>query len=197
MNPRISLAIALFIIADGRAMAQDVAPGGAGERDPVLRLEGGGPLSPVSAVAFGPGGGVLYEAGWDKVVRVWRREARTGRFTPDPASTLRVPIGPGDAGVLLGLAVSPDGAWLATGGNAVVPEGAGFRQNGLIVPRRSLSDPSAQGVIYLFDLRATPPACHQLRGHHGPVQALAFARTPVSRPALLLSAADEPGEGGK
>src|SRR4051794_41983875 len=98
MNPRISLAIALLILADGRAMAQDVAPGGAGERDPVLRLEGGGPLSPVSAVAFGPGGGVLYEAGWDKVVRVWRREAGTGRCTPDRAAPLRGPMRPGAGG---------------------------------------------------------------------------------------------------
>src|SRR5262245_25265768 len=140
MNPRISLAVASLILFAGPARGQDVEPGGAGDKDPILRLEGRGSLSPVSAVAFGPGGGTLYEAGWDKVVRVWRRDGETGRFVPDPASSLRIPIGPGDAGVLLGLAVSPDGAWLATGGNAVVPEGAGFRQNGLIVPQPSLSD---------------------------------------------------------
>ena len=93
----------------------------AGDQDPVLRLEGRGPLSPVEAVAFGPRGVTLYEAGWDKVVRVWRRDARTGQFTLDPSSTLRVPIGPGDAGVLNALAVSADGAWLAVGGQRRAP----------------------------------------------------------------------------
>src|SRR5262249_45167176 len=153
------------------------------DKDPVLRLEGRGPLSPVEALAFGPSGSTLYEAGWDKVVRVWRRDAGTGRFSLDPSSTLRLPIGPGDTGVLMALAVSADGAWLAVGGNAVLPEGAGFRQLGLVLPRESASDPLAQGVISVFDLRANPPRCRQLRGHRGPVTALAFADTPQGRPA--------------
>src|SRR4051794_658547 len=93
---------------------QDAAPAGPpGNEAPVLRLEGDGPLSPVSAVAFGPDGGTLYEAGWDKVVRVWKRDPASGRFAADPPSSLRTPIGPGDAGVLNALAVSPDGAFVA------------------------------------------------------------------------------------
>ena len=142
-------------------------------------------------MAFGADGATLYEAGWDKLVRVWRRDARTGRFTLDPASTLRIPIGPGDAGVLNALAVSADGAWLAVGGNAVLPEDAGFRQIGLVLPRDSVADPLAQGIIYVFDLRANPPLCRQLRGHRGPVWALAFAATPRGRQPRLLSAGEE------
>jgi WD40 repeat protein len=167
----------------------------AGDQDPVLRLEGKGPLSPVEAVAFGPGGTSLYEAGWDKVIRVWRRDRRTSPFTLDPTSTLRVPIGPGDAGVLNALAVSADGAWLAVGGNAVLPEGAGFRQAGLILPRENVADPLAQGVIHVFDLRANPPQCRQLRGHRGPIWALVFATLPEGRQPVLLSAGSEPRPG--
>src|SRR5690242_2930450 len=120
MYARTLFSLALLVVLIDPVAAQEAAPAPPGEKDPVLRLEGGGPLSPVSAVAFGPGGGTLYEAGWDKVVRVWRRDEGTGRFALDPTATLRVPIGPGDAGVLLALAVSADGAWLATGGNAVL-----------------------------------------------------------------------------
>src|SRR5262245_19916290 len=139
MSGRRRLTIPLLVLLAWPAAAQQVAPPRPpGDKDPVLRLEGRGPLSPVEAVAFGPGGATLYEAGWDKVVRVWRRDARTGRFTLDPAATLRIPIGPGDAGVLNALAVSADGAWLAVGGNAALPEGAGFRQVGLILPRDSV-----------------------------------------------------------
>ncbi len=169
----------------------------AGANDPVLRLEGDGPLGPVSAAAFGPDGSTLYEAGWDKMIRVWKRDAQTNRLQADPASTLRIPIGPGDAGVLLRLAVSPDGGWLAAAGNAILPEAAGFRQFGLVLPRQSLADPTAQGVIYVFDLRAQPPACRQLRGHRGAVHALTFAATPKDRPPLLLSAGPETIEPGK
>jgi len=45
----------------------------AGDREPLFHLETGGPTSLVTALAFSPDGGTLYEAGWDKVVRVWRR----------------------------------------------------------------------------------------------------------------------------
>jgi WD40 repeat protein len=175
----------------GADQAPGLLPAGAVDPDPVLRLEGGGPLGPISAVAFGRAGTTLYEAGWDKVVRVWKRDKTTGRFQLDAGATLRVPIGPGDAGMLNALAVSSDGNWLATGGNAVLPEGEGFRQEGLILPRSSVADPTSQGIIYVFDLRTNPPLCRPLRGHRGPVQALTFAATPAGQPPLLLSAGAE------
>src|SRR5262249_29468674 len=113
MSPRGLLMVPLLVVLAWPAAAQDAAlPVPPGDKDPALRLEGRGPLGPVQGVAFGPGGATLYEAGWDKVVRVWRRDARTGQFSLDPSSTLRIPIGPGDAGVLQALAVSADGAWL-------------------------------------------------------------------------------------
>src|SRR5438067_13165276 len=123
------LAVPILVLLGRPAAAQEAAaPVPPGDQVPVLRLEGGGPLGPVSAVAFGPDGATLYEAGWDKVVRVWRRDAPAGRFALDAPATLRIPIGPGDAGVLNALAVSADGRWLAAGGNAVFAEVAGFRQ---------------------------------------------------------------------
>jgi hypothetical protein len=193
MGLRYLLMVVLLAVLDWPAAAQDAAlPVPAGDKDPVLRLEGRGPLSSVQGVAFAPGGATLYEAGWDKVVRVWRRDAQNGQFTLDPSSTLRIPIGPGDQGVLQAVAISADGAWLAVGGNALLPENAGFRQVGLILPRQSVADPEAQGVVYLFDLRANPPRCRQLRGHRGPVTALAFATIPPGRQPVLLSAGAEP-----
>src|SRR5438094_374118 len=96
LSLRRSLVLAALVGLTGSAGAQDAEP--PGNRDPVLRLEGGGPLSPITAVAFGTDGATLYETGWDKVVRVWNRDKATGAFAL--SSSLRAPIGPGDAGVM-------------------------------------------------------------------------------------------------
>jgi hypothetical protein len=176
--------------------AQDAGPPGAA--DPVLRLEGGGPLSTVTAAAFSPDGATLYETGWDKVVRVWKRDPKTGRFAVEPASALRIPIGPGDAGVMNALAVSADGRWLAVGGNAAMPDGAGFRQAGVVVPRSGFADPWAQGDIYVFDLAQNHGNCHQIRAHPGSVQALAFVTAGNGgRPVLVSAGAESAPEGGR
>ena len=147
----------------------------------MLRLEGRGPLSPVHALAFGANGATLYEAGWDKVVRVWRRDAATAGSPSTRPPPCAVPIGPGDAGVLNALAVSADGAWLAVAGTGSSPKGAGFRQIGLVVPRGNVADPLAQGVIYVFDLRANPPQCRAARGASG--ARLLHSRSPPPRRA--------------
>jgi hypothetical protein len=86
-----------------------------GESNPFPFLDGDGPTAAVTALAFSPDGRVLYSAGYDKVVRVWRRGAATA-FQPDPGATFRLPIGPGRDGVINVLAVSPDGNWLAVSG---------------------------------------------------------------------------------
>src|SRR3954471_17178081 len=75
---------------------------------PVLQLEAGGPTAAVTALAFGPGGGTLYVGGYDKVVRAWKR-GKGGFDLGKPFKSYRVPIGPGDGGVVNALALSPDG----------------------------------------------------------------------------------------
>ncbi len=91
-----------------------------GDNEPQLRLEPGGPTSLVTALAFSPDGDTLYEAGWDKVVRVWVQDAQADRFVLDPRATYRVPIGPGLDGVINALALSSEGTWLAVAGNGNV-----------------------------------------------------------------------------
>lgn len=159
--------------------------------DPVLRLEPGGPTSLVTALAFGPDGSTLYEAGWDKVIRVWRRDAG-GRFRL--GATLRVPIGPAESGQIYALALSADGNWLAAGGHALYPGAAGFRESGVVVPRLALTPEMrrASGVIHVFDLRADPPVCRPLQGHQGRIEALRFVDSPPGAPPLLVSAGPEP-----
>ena len=160
---------------------------------PIPKLDADGPTSFVTGLAFSPDGQSLYAAGWDKVIRVWRRDAR-GQFKLDPAATFRVPIGPGPAGQLNAIAVSSDGRWLAAGGNAAFRHGSTFDRPGLIVPSLGSMDRGMredQGTIFVFDIRTR--VVRQLRGHQGAVVALAFAE---GQP-LLASAGQEWDEQSK
>src|SRR5437762_2329983 len=47
---------------------------------PILRLEPDGPLTFVTSLAYSPDGRTLYEAGWDKIVRVWRQDVPAGQW---------------------------------------------------------------------------------------------------------------------
>ncbi|MBV8555101.1 MAG: hypothetical protein JO116_06030, partial [Planctomycetaceae bacterium] len=165
----------------------------AGDREPLFHLETGGPTSLVTALAFSTDGGTLYEAGWDKVVRVWRRQGPQGNFALDAAATYRVPIGPGVDGAINAMALSSDGAWLAVAGNGVVRNRPGFRQLGLMIPAPAQDDEMRRdrGLIYVFCTRGEPRNVRVLRGHLGPVLALAFAPSPDGKPPLLVSAARE------
>jgi WD40 repeat protein len=158
-----------------------------GERAPVLRLEPGGPTAQITGMAFSPDGKTLYVAGLDKVVRVWKRDARDERF--EPASAYRVPLGPGFQGALNALAVSPDGKWLATAGSGAMRLTAGFREPGLVwVPSPdalSRDMQEDQGTIYVFDTQTQ--AVHRLRGHRGTVWSLTFVQG--TQAPLLVSAA--------
>src|SRR5262249_51195252 len=89
-----------------------------GEKEPLLRLEAGGPTTYVTSLAFSADGQTLYAAGFDKVVRVWGLDKQTGKFVLDRAS-YRVPIGPGLEGAINAMALSPDGTWLAAAGMSV------------------------------------------------------------------------------
>src|SRR5688572_1873234 len=108
---------------------------------PIPKLDADGPTSFVTALAFSPDGRTLYAAGWDKIIRVWRRD-RSGQYRLDPPATFRVPIGPGPAGMLNAIAVSPDGRWLAAGGNAAFRHGSTFDRPGLVVPALGAMDQS-------------------------------------------------------
>jgi WD40 repeat protein len=163
-----------------------------GEDEPLPRLEVGGPTSLVTGLVFGPDGNTLYEAGWDKIVRVWRRDAALGGFVLDPGATYRVPIGPGTDGAINALALSPDGEWLAVAGHGVFRGAAGFRQLGLIIPATVLTEAMREdrGLIYVFNTRSEPRSARVLRGHRGPVLALRFVPG-AGRSPTLLSAARE------
>src|SRR5262249_59905042 len=124
MSRRTLFAALLLLLGNGPPLRAQ-APALPNEKEPLLRLEAGGPTTDVTALAFAPDGRTLYAAGWDKVVRVWKRD-EAGEFVPQRTS-YRVPIGPGLRGAINTLALSPDRRWLAVGGLGGVRGPAGFR----------------------------------------------------------------------
>jgi WD40 repeat protein len=192
------LAASLWIFVGPAAFAQAAGPAPftpPTSDAPVLRLEAGGPTAPVSALAFGDDGRSLYAAGLDKVVRVWRENGRGDFVLQDTA--YRVPIALGTAGALHALAVSPDGKWLATGGDGYGGD-THDRDDGRRFLIRPAENDEDRGTVYLFptesrpDGRPTTPRL--LRGHRGPVVGLAFAPGQRGQVPLLVSAAYEPGK---
>jgi WD40 repeat protein len=170
---------------------------------PILRLNPRGSQARSAAVAFSPDGRTLYAAGGDKVVHVWHLgqtaddayHDRPPRFLPVPERTLRIPVGPGLWGTINALAVSADGKWLVVGGWGWA-EGrgvAGFRDTGLIWPDSAFFPETLGdiGTLFLFDL-TTGRATH-LRGHLGPVVALAFADG--TEPAVISIGIEQPPGG--
>jgi WD40 repeat protein len=179
----------LFFLSGMPAFAQD-APLPPGEKEPILRVDGGGPTSFVTALAFSPDGKALYAAGFDKVVRVWRLKGR--QFELDTAS-YRVLMGPGLDGAINTIAVSPDGVWLAAAGMGIVRGGAGYTQPGLLLPEVGALTPEMRedrGLIYVFNTTKSGEV-HILRGHRGPVQSMTFAPTQEGQRRLLVAAARE------
>src|SRR5688500_10046320 len=97
-----SLLLTLSVVVPAGAQERPLPPG---NRTPVLRVSHGGPSAPVTSLAFAPDGDTLYAGGLDKVVRVYTRQGDRFRES-DP---LRLPVGPGNAGAVNAVAVSPDG----------------------------------------------------------------------------------------
>jgi len=181
------LAAVLVATFPWSASAQSVLP--PGDKTPHLRLETGGPRSFVSGLAFSRDGKTLYASGWDKAVLVWN-QAADGRFEFTPRAALRVPTGAGLYGGLNTLSLSPDGQWLAVGGQGYATGISGQRESGWIVPVGVLDVESQlqQGLIYVFN--TADRSTRLLRGHRGPVQAVAFVRG-ASKTPLLVSVAEE------
>ncbi len=117
--------------------------------EPVLSLETGGHMALIRAVVFTPDGKQLISAGDDKTIRVW--DVASGQTV----RILRGEIGEGGAGKIAALAISPDGKWLAAGGQM----------------RDSID---GGHPIRLYDF-ATGEIVALLRGHNGMVLSLAFS----------------------
>ena len=188
---KFNLSLVVIVNLAQCVIADDDVPSNA-DRTPILRLEAGGPTSPVRSLAFHPNGKFLYAGGWDKVVRVWSWDAALGKFTVAPSQTYRVPIGPGDGGIINAIAVSPDGNWLAVAGKSLVRGVSDLRQPGWVVPTAGAMTPEMrldEGAIYLYDTRTR--AVRSLRGHTSPVIALSFAPQQTGKPLTLISAGQE------
>ena len=165
MHPRISVLLFPFVLA-GLAVAAEEPLVPPADGKPILQLDAGGPMAAVTALAFGPDGKTLYVGGFDKVVRAWTWDEKTGAFAA--RTTYHVPIGPGMNGLINALAVSPDGRWMAAAGSGAVRGTAGFGDTGRIVPLPGRLSDAMQldwGAIYLFDLTKDRNAVTPLRAH--------------------------------
>ncbi len=182
---RLGVGCLFAALATMSAVAQEasVVPKESGHEVPILRVDPAGPTSYVSALGFDPVNGTLLAGSWDKMVHAWGRIEN--RFVPEPASAVRVPMGPGTSGAINALAISPDGRLIALAGQGRVAGEAGFRQSGFYVPRKGGMTRQMQleiGTIYVVD-RLTGQV-RMLRGHTGPVVALAFSADPGTGLAL-------------
>ncbi|MBY0527305.1 MAG: hypothetical protein K2R98_28170 [Gemmataceae bacterium] len=180
--------LALIVGIGAVTRADDPAPAGL-DREPVLRVNAGGPTAYVTSLAFRDDQ-TLYAGGLDKLLHVWALN-KDKQFVPGN-NGFRVPIGPGIDGAINAAAVSPDGTYIALGGRGLMRGVAGFRHSGIWVPTlRAVSAPmwQDQGTIHVFDTRTGN--VQLLRGHRGQVSALAFAPARKGKPPLLVSAARE------
>jgi len=83
----------------------------AAEERPILQLDTGGHMAIIKGLAFTPDGRQLVSASDDKTIRVW--DLAGGKTV----RTIRGESAPGDAGKVYAMALSPDGKWLAVGGD--------------------------------------------------------------------------------
>src|SRR6476659_3533660 len=105
MKIRAALAFAFLI-----AVVPFTARGEGPPTEPILRIETGMHIAPISSIATDSAGRLLVTGSDDKTVRVW--DLASG----DLLRTLRPPIGQGKEGDVLAVAISPDGELIAAVG---------------------------------------------------------------------------------
>ncbi|HEX7442092.1 MAG TPA: hypothetical protein VF319_18580, partial [Caldimonas sp.] len=133
--------------------------------EPILRIEAGMHSAPIESIDVDAAGRYAVTASPDETARVW--DAASGRLL----QVLRPPIGPGNEGKLHAVAITPDGAVVATGGHT------GGTWNRM-------------AQVYLFD-RASGHLLRRLGGLPGAVRHLSF-----STDGRWLAASLTSGSGG-
>ena len=100
-------ACALTLLATGTLWAAGAPP-----KDPVLRIETGNHLAPITRISADTSGRWIVTASEDKTARLW--DAQTGQ----QLAVLRPPVGSGALGAIYAASISPDGRTVAMGGNS-------------------------------------------------------------------------------
>ncbi len=122
----------------------------------IPQLDTGGHMAIVRGIAFTPDGKQVVSAGEDKVIRVW--DLASGKTV----RTIRGESALGSLGKIFAMALSPDGKWLAVGGDF----------------ETSTSTKSGENVkaqkIRLYDFESGTLVA-LLKGHAGIVRSLAFS----------------------
>ena len=120
---------------------------------PLPMLDTGGHMGMIGSIAFTPDGRQLVSASDDKTIRVW--DLASGKTV----RTIRGESAPGQAGKVYAMALSPDGKWLAAGGELATFNG----KNDIEV-----------GNVRLYEF-ASGKLVGVLKGHEDAVIGLAFS----------------------
>jgi WD40 repeat protein len=102
---------ALLGLALGLPAANLALAASAPTKDPMLRIETGNHLAPITRISSDASGRWIVTASEDKTARLW--DAQSGQ----PLAVLRPPIGAGAIGAVYAASISPDGRTVAMGGN--------------------------------------------------------------------------------
>jgi hypothetical protein len=168
--------------------------------EPLLRLDPGGHMAKIQAVAFTPDGAQIVSASEDKTIRVW--DIASGKTV----RVIRGEAGAGPAGKVYAMALSSDGKWLATGGWLKNPGQSGHyirlydfvsgRMAALLKGHenvvnsltfspdgRRLISGSADTTAIVWDV-AAGKALHRLKGHRDHIYAVGFTPDGARRDGL-------------